>query len=122
MSTLCQIHVHIQNLQFFFFLQINSGCLGLALQRSQLSGKFRQNIRHTNQVLLFFIQFLQRGSFSSLKFNDTGSLVKKFSSLFRLSTQDLIDLSLSDDGISFFTDTGVIEKFIDIFQTAAGSI
>ena len=58
MSTLRQIHVHIQDLQFFFLLQIDSGCFRLSFQRTQLPGKFRQNVCHTNQVLLFLIQFL----------------------------------------------------------------
>ena len=46
--------------------------------------------------------------------DDSGSLIKQFSSIFRFTGKNFIDLALSDNGISLFTDTGIKEQRIYI--------
>ena len=67
-------------------------------------------------------QFFDCCGFALFKLNNADRLVKKFTAFLRLATQDPLDLSLTNDGITFLTDTGIIEKFIDIFQTARRTV
>ena len=60
--------------------------------------------------MLFFIQLLKRHILPSLEFYNACSLIKQFSSLFRLSVSDLFHLSLSNDRISFFPNTSIEKK------------
>ena len=68
--------------------------------------------------MLLAFQFLYGSCFSSLKLDDTCRLVKKFPALLGLTAQDLVDLALSDDGIAFLADAGIVKQFIHVFQTA----
>ena len=111
-------HINIISLKFFFFLQILFRNLRLLFQRSQLLFQLFQDIVHTGQVHPLFFKLAHREILPALELNDPGRLVKKLAPFLRLAAEDPVDLSLSDDRISFFTDTGIIEHFINIFQTA----
>ncbi len=115
-------YIHIQILQFFPPAQIRPGRLGLALQRTQLFFQLRQNVVDTYQVLLLVFQLCLSGRLPALEFHDSRRFVKKFSALLRFAAQDFVDLSLPDDGVALLTDTGIIEQFIYILQTAGTSV
>ena len=107
-------HIDIQFFECFSFCKINPGCLRLFFQRFELSGKLCQNICHTDQILTLIFQLLDRRIFSSLKLYDSCCLIKKLPAFFRLSAQDLVHLSLTNDRISFSSDTCIIEHLIDV--------
>ena len=115
-------HIDVVPLQFFFLLQVNLRCLCLFLQRPELFLQLSENIIDTNQILLLFFQLFQRHIFPSFKLYDTSRFIKEFSSFFRFTVQNLINLSLPDDRISFFTDTRIVEHLINILKTAGASI
>ena len=110
-----QKNIDIQVLQFLPLAQINSGSLGLTLQGAGLFLQFRQNIVHTHQILFLILQLCLCRSLPALELHDTCGLVKQFPALFRFPAQDLVDLSLTDNGVTFLADTCVIEQFIYIF-------
>ena len=70
--------IDIQCLKFFPLDKIDPCCLGLFLQWTKLFGQLTQNICHTDKILAFFFQLLDRGIFSSFEFYDSRCLVKKF--------------------------------------------
>ena len=121
-SVFLQEIIDIQTFQFFFFLQIFMRLFGLFLQRSHLTLQLGQNIIDTYQVCLLAFQLFRCGILTLFKFYDTCRFIKQFTALFRFARKDLVDLSLSDNGISFLTDTGIIKQFIDIFQSAYTAI
>src|SRR5699024_3376314 len=82
----------------------------------------RKDVRHANKILLFFVQLFQRCIFPPFELDDPRSLIEELSSFLWLSAQNLIYLSLSDDRIPLFSNTGIVKKFVDIFQTACTSI
>ena len=57
-----------------------------------------------------------------LQFHDAGRFVEQFSAVFRLVAQDPVDLALADDRIAFLADTGIIEQFLHVLQTAEASV
>ena len=94
----------------------------LSFQRAYLSRQLRQNIIDTHQILLLIFQFFQCRCFSTLEFNNSGCLIKQFPAFLRFATQNLVNLSLTNNRIAFFTNTGIIKKLIDILQTTLGTV
>ena len=81
----------------------------------------RISLTRTRFWLLVFQLFLS-GGFPALKLDDAHSFVKEFPPFFRFTTQDLVNLALTDDGIALLTDTGVVEKLVDIFQATGRTV
>ncbi len=71
---------------------------------------------------MFIFQLLHRSGFPPFKLHDAGRLVEQLPALLGLAAQDLVDLALSDDGVSLLTDTGIIKQLIHIFQTAGAVV
>ena len=69
--------IDIQCLKFLPLGKIDPCCLGLFLQWTELFGQLAQDICHTDKILAFFFQLLDRGIFSSFEFYDSRCLVKK---------------------------------------------
>ena len=59
---------------------------------------------------------------TAFKFYNTSRFIKKLSSFLRLSTQNLVNLTLTDNGIAFLSNTSIIKKLIDVLKTAERSI
>ena len=114
--------IYIQITKLFSFCKIDLCCFRLLFQRFQLPGQLGQNICHTYKILAFFLQLLDRSIFSPFKLYNSRSLVKKLPSFLRLSTQDFINLPLTDNRVTLLTDTSIIEHFLNIFQTTVASI
>ena len=102
-------HVNVQLFQFFLFLQINTRRLRLLFQRLNLFFQLRHNVVDTDEILLFVFQLRLCRRLPALKLYNPGGFVKEFPSFFRLAAQNLVDLSLSDNGIPFLTDTGIVK-------------
>ena len=102
--------------------EIFLGLPGLLLQRTDLTGYLTENVVDADKIRLLILEFFQGGCFSSLKFYNAGRFVKELSPFVRLAAQDLLHLSLSDNGISFFSDSCVIEKFVDVAESAVPSV
>ena len=113
-----QKELDIQVPQLVSLFQILPCLLCLFFQRTQLVLQLRDNVIYPGQIRLLFLQLLQRGRLSSLKFNDSRRLIEKSPTFLRLAAQNLVNLTLADNGISLFSDTGVIEQFVDVTQTA----
>ncbi len=94
----------------------------MLFQRPHLFFQFREDIVNAKEILPFLLQLLYRHVLASLELHDTCRLIKQFSSFLRLTTQDPVNLSLADDGISFLSDTGIVEQLIDILKSACTAI
>ena len=110
--------IDVCRLELFTLLQINSCLFGLSLQRADLLLQFLQNIRHADKVCLLIFKFFDRLFLAAFVFDNTGSLIEEFAPVFRFVGQNFIDLALSDDGVAFLADSGVIKQLIDITQSA----
>ena len=94
--------------------EITSDLLG----NVKLELRFGENVLDADKVGFFGFKFFGSGFFAMLEFDNTGGFVKKLTAVFGLAGQNLVNLTLTDDGIAFFTYTGIVEKFVDIFKTA----
>ena len=90
----------------------------MLFQRPRLFLQLRQYIVDADEILFLVFQLLLRRVFSSLEFHDARRFVEKFPAFFRFTAQNFVDLSLTDNRISFLTDTRIIKKFVDVFQAA----
>ena len=63
----------------------DSGCPGLTFQGTYLFLQLREDIAYTDQVGLLIFQLLLCNGLAALKFNDTGSFIKKLPAFFRLA-------------------------------------
>ena len=80
-----QKELDIQVPQLVSLFQILPCLLCLFFQRTQLMLQLRDNVIYPGQVGLLFFQLLQRGSLSSLKFNDSRRLIEKSPAFLRLT-------------------------------------
>ena len=116
LPVLHQEEIDIQILQFFMRFQINLSLFGLLLQRTDLALQLCQNVIDTDQIRLFIFKLLDGQLLTALEFYNSCSLVKQLPSVLRLVGKDLLDLTLSDDGIAFLADTGIIKQLLYIAQ------
>ena len=115
-------HIYILNPQLITKRKILFCLCCLLFKRLYLFFYLGENIFNSFKIMLFLFKIFLCSSFSSLIFNDSCRLIKKFSSLLRFSAKYLIYLSLSDNRISFFTDTCIKQKFLNILKPASRAI
>ena len=72
-------------------------------------------------MFLIFQLFLS-GVFSAFELDNPGRFIKQFPLFLRLPAEDLVNLSLPDNGIPFLADTRIIKQFIYVLQTANASV
>ena len=117
-----QEHIDLQTFHFLPGIQIDLCLLRLLLQRSHLALQFGQDIPDPDQVLLFTVQLADRGHFAPLELDNAGGFIEKLPAVLRLVGQDPVDLALTDDGIAFLADAGIVEHLIDIPQPAGQAV
>ena len=117
-----QKDIDIQITQLITIDQIFMRLLRLLLQWPYLFFQLRQNILNTDHILLLLRQVFLCSSLSLFELHNTGSLIKKLTSLLRLTTQDLIDLPLSDNGVALLTDTGIKQQLLNITKSAGCTV
>ena len=117
-----QIQIHVDKLHLVALGKIDLCLLALILQRADLTLQLAQDIIDTDQIRLLAVELLNGSLLAMLVLDDSGSLIKKLPALIRLSVEDLFHLSLSDQGIPFFSDTGIKEQLLDIPHSDGGSV
>ena len=117
-----QKDIDIQITKLITIDQIFMCLLRLLFQWSYLLFQLRQNILNTDHILLLLRQVFLCSSLSLFELHNTGSLIKKLTSLLRLTTQDLIDLPLSDNGVALLTDTGIKQQLLNITKSAGCTV
>ena len=114
--------IDVSRLEGIPLLEIDLRLLGLLLQCGHLSLKLCQNIVDPQEVVLLAGELFEGHVLASLELDNTDCLIKEFSAVLRLVAQDLVDLALPDDGITFLADTRIIEKLMDIPQAAGRAV
>ena len=102
--------------------QVLAGLLGLPLQRADLALELGEDVRHTREVRFLVAELLLGEGLPALELHDADGLIEEVTTLLRLTGEDLVDLALSDDGVAVLTDTGIVEKLVDVLQTTLGSV
>ena len=102
--------------------QILAGLLRLPLQRADLALELGEDVRHTREVRFLVTELLLGEGLPALELHDADRLIEEVTTLLRLTGEDLVDLALSDDGVAVLTDTGIVEKLVDVLQTTLGAV
>ena len=102
--------------------QVLAGLLGLPLQRADLALELGEDVRHTREVRFLVAELLLGEGLPALELHDADGLIEEVTTLLRLTGEDLVDLALSDDGVAVLTDTGIVEKLVDVLQTTLRAV
>ena len=114
--------LYVKGSEAVTFSEIFLGLSGLLLQRSDLTGDLTEDVVDADKIRLLILELFQGGCFSPLEFHDACRFIEELSAFLRFAAEDLLDLSLSDNGIAFFSDSRVIEKLVDVAEPAAPSV
>ena len=93
-----------------------TGGLGLALQRTQLSAHFAQQVRQAVQVGFRRTQPTLSLLLPAPVLQDSGSIFNDAASILRTSVQDGVDLTLGDDDVLLPPHPDIRKQFLDIEQ------
>ena len=113
---LLQPHGNFQYTQLIAENKILLGNLCLLAQRLYLQLQLGDLIVDAHQVLLCALQLTLGLLLAMAELGDTGGLFKNLAALAGLDGQDLVDLTLSDDGIALTTHAGVHEQLVHILE------
>ena len=113
---LLQPHGDLQHTQLIAENEVLLGNLCLLAQRLNLQLKLGDLIVDAHQVLLRALQLTLGLLLAMAELGDTGGLFKNLAALTGLDGQNLVDLTLSDDGIALTTHTGVHEQLVHVLK------
>ena len=106
--------VNLHALQLILIAEIDSGFFTLLFKRSDAGLNLTDDIGDTGKVLPLRLEILLSRSLSFLNLRDSGSFVENLTAFLGLTRKNLINLALSDDGIAFLADTGIVEELLHI--------
>ena len=101
---------------------ITPGLGGLTLQRAHLAFHFRNDIGDAQQVGFRVFKFAQSLLFLTFEFRDTGSFFEHHSAIFRLGTQEHVNLALRHDRVGLTANACARKQIIDVLQAADRAI
>ena len=108
--------------QLFLQPQVLSRLFRLLCQRAYLFFQLCQDVADAEQVLALRFQIFLCCGLSLFKLYNSRRLIKKFPALLWFTAEDLINLTLTNNRVSLFSDTSVKKKLLYIFQPAYRTI
>ena len=118
----CAEHGNFRLFQLFSQRKELPCCFALFFQRRKLSLQLRNDIFHTEQVLLFFFQFICCFYFTGLILDNPCGFLENPSALIPFGIENLINSTLPNNGIAFSADTCIHKQFLNIFQAAGSAV
>ena len=109
-----QPHGDFQQTQLITKHQITLGLFGLFPQRLHLHLQLGNFIVDADQIVLGALQLALRLLLTVAELGDTGGFFKDLTALAALGRKDLVDLALTDDGITLPAQAGVHKQLRDI--------
>ena len=113
---LLQPHGDLQYTQLIAENEVLLGNLCLLTQRLNLQLKLGDLIVDAHQVLLRALQLTLGLLLTMAELGDAGGLFEDLAALTGLDGQNLIDLTLTDDGIALAAHTGVHEQLVHVLE------
>ena len=111
-------HVDIQPAHLLGQLLVAPGLAGLPLERDDLPLHLADHVGEAQKVGLGVFELAQRLLLVGLVFGDAAGLLEDGAAILRPRAEDLVDLSLLEDGIGVGADAGIHEETMDVLETA----
>ncbi len=117
-----KVDIQLQILQPVGFFNVLACVLCLFVQGIQAQRDFINQIIHAYKVVSGFLQTALRFFLTDAEGNDACRFFKNLAPLLPLSREDVINPSLSNDGIAFSANPRIPEQFENVPQAASAFI
>ena len=104
--------------QFVLQVAVPPGCLGLLLERAQLTTDFPEQILQPDQTGLGGLQPALGTLFAAPILQDARRLLDDQAAVFRPGVEDGVQVPLRHDDVLLATDPGVRQQLLDVEQAA----